>query len=117
MGGIPVLNDNQMNALRRVVGTNPKLNLTVTPQSKSRKLPTYGEDVTATGTDVVLAKITGGSAAAGYTVELYSNGRQESSTGTGTVFLPEVSLTGTLPSGTWVLAHLSEVAVTGGNDA
>lgn len=44
MGGIPVLNDNQMNALRRLVGTNPKLNLTVTPQSKSRKLPTYAED-------------------------------------------------------------------------
>lgn len=44
MGGIPVLNDSQLTALRRVVGTNQKLNLTVTPQGKSRKLPTYSDD-------------------------------------------------------------------------
>ena len=44
MGGIPVLNDNQMNALRRVVGTNQKFDLTVAPQGKSRRLPSYPED-------------------------------------------------------------------------
>lgn len=44
MGAIPVLNDNQMNALRRIVGANQKVNLTVTPRGKSRHLPTYPED-------------------------------------------------------------------------
>lgn len=47
MGGIPVLNDSQLTALRRVVGTNQKLNLTVTPQGKPRKLPSYAEDYEA----------------------------------------------------------------------
>lgn len=44
MGGIPVLNDNQMNALRRIVGTNQKFDLTVTPKGKTRRLPTYPDD-------------------------------------------------------------------------
>lgn len=44
MGGIPVLNDNQMNALRRVIGTNQKFDLTVAPQGKSRRLPSYQEE-------------------------------------------------------------------------
>lgn len=116
MGHIPLLNDSQMSALRRVLGENPNLDLTGTQPGKSRRLPSYDGEVVAADKDVVLAKITGGSAAAGYSVELYANGRSEASTGSGTVFLPEVALTGTLPSGTWVLAHLSEVAVTGGND-
>ena len=47
MGGIPVLNDNQMNALRRVIGTNQKFDLTVAPQGKSRRLPSYPEEETA----------------------------------------------------------------------
>ncbi len=47
MGGIPVLNDNQMNALRRVVGTNQKFNLTVAPQGKSKRLPSYPEEEAA----------------------------------------------------------------------
>lgn len=117
MGNIPVLNDSQMSSFRRILGQNPNLDLTSTPPGKSRRLPDYDGEVVASAKDVVLAKITGGSAAAGYTVELYADGRSEASTGTGTVFLPEVALTGTLPTGTWVLAHLSEVAVTGGNDA
>lgn len=47
MGGIPVLNDNQMNALRRVIGTNQKFDLTVAPQGKSRRLPSYPEEEAA----------------------------------------------------------------------
>ena len=44
MGGIPVLNDNQMNALRRIVGTNQKFNLTVAPKVNSRRLPSYADE-------------------------------------------------------------------------
>lgn len=51
MGGIPVLNDNQMNALRRVIGTNQKFDLTVAPQGKSRRLPSYPEEETAASTE------------------------------------------------------------------
>ena len=48
MGGIPVLNDKQMNALRRIVGTNQKFNLTVVPKGKNRRLPSYSESVSET---------------------------------------------------------------------
>lgn len=117
MGGIPLLNDNQMNSLRRILGTNQKLNLTVSHHGKTRKLPSFEEESTASSGGVVLAMIMSGDSTSGYTVHLYANGKESASTGTGTVFLPEVALTGSLPLGTWVLAHLSEVVVTGGNDA
>ena len=42
-GGIPVLNERQMSALRRIVGSNQKINLTGTPKGKTRRLPTYQE--------------------------------------------------------------------------
>ena len=45
MGGIPVLNDQQMTALRRVVGTPQKFDLTVAPKVNSRRLPSYADDV------------------------------------------------------------------------
>lgn len=45
MGSIPVLNDNQMNALRRIVGANQTFDLTVAPRSKSRRLPEYTDEV------------------------------------------------------------------------
>ena len=49
MGGIPILNDNQMNALRRIVGTNQKFNLTSKKQTSGRRRPTYEEDSEQTG--------------------------------------------------------------------
>lgn len=117
MGGIPLLNDQQMQSLRRILSTNPKLNLTAaTPsQGNARKQPLFDEEIETAG-GVVLAKILSGTSTSGYTIELYSNGRESLPTGTGTVFLPEVALTGSLPTGTWVIAHLSEVVLTGGND-
>ena len=44
MSYIPVLNDSQMAALRRVLGTNQKLDLTVTPRATARRLPSYQDD-------------------------------------------------------------------------
>ena len=49
MGYIPVLNDNQMSALRRVVGTNQKINLTTPQKSLTRRLPTYSDEGENTG--------------------------------------------------------------------
>lgn len=117
MSNIPLLSDSQMSALRRILGKNPSLDMTGSPsQGKSKRLPTYDEN-NASGEKVVLAKIISGSAATGYSVEFYANGRNATNTGSGTVFLPEVALSSTLPAGTWVLAHLSETSITGGNDA
>lgn len=116
MGKIPCLTRGQIRSLGRILGTDQKLNLTVPPRSKARHLPEYPEDAEING-GVVLAKITDGTAEAGYSVQLFANGRSNDATGNGTVFLPEVALTGTLPAGSWVLAHLTEVIITGGNDA
>ena len=39
MGKIPVLSDNQLTSLRRIVGTNEKINLVPAAKGKTRKLP------------------------------------------------------------------------------
>ena len=57
MGGIPVLNDSQMNALRRVVGTNQKFDLTGTKKSQGRRLPTYEEENDAQAADVKIGAV------------------------------------------------------------
>ena len=44
MGSIPVLNDNQMNALRRIVGANQTFDLTVASKGKARRLPEYTDE-------------------------------------------------------------------------
>ena len=44
MGYIPILTNSQLTALRREVTKIPKLNLTVSPQGKIRKYPTYEEE-------------------------------------------------------------------------
>lgn len=45
MASIPVLNDRQMNALRRLTGTSRKFNLVPTAKAKTRNLPSYEEEV------------------------------------------------------------------------
>lgn len=68
--------------------------------------------------EVIMAKVTGGSAVAGYTVELYGNGMAQGKTGTGLLFLPEcaVDSVGDLPVGSVVLAHSMAVGETGGGE-
>ena len=43
MGSIPVLNDKQMSALRRIVGTNQKIDLTTNTQNRTRRFPGTSE--------------------------------------------------------------------------
>ena len=47
MGGIPVLNDKQMGALRRLVGTNQKFDLTNRKGANARRFPVYPEEETS----------------------------------------------------------------------
>lgn len=60
MGGIPVLDDSQMNVLRRVVGTNQKFDLTGPKKSQVRRFPTYEEDNAIVTFGVVVIMPTGG---------------------------------------------------------
>ena len=116
MGSIPVLNDTQMAALRRIVGTNQKKDLTTAPRGRSRRLPSsYEGGANSSGMDAVPAQITGGDSS-GFLVTLYANGYDNGATGTGILYLPEVACNATLPTGARVLAHLSQVRITGGSD-
>jgi len=64
--------------------------------------------------DTVMARVTATSAI-GYTVALYGDGIDQPATGTAILFLPEVALDAPLPIGAYVIAHLSQVQITGGN--
>ncbi len=67
--------------------------------------------------DVVMCKIISAISSTGaYEVELYKNGPDEDSTGTGTLFLTEISISSQLPAGTWVLGHPILIDEVGGND-
>lgn len=72
--------------------------------------------VAGTNQDFAPARITGGSAAAGYTVDLFANGYASGVTGTGKLYLPEAACDNSLdlPAGTPVLAHAVDVTLTGG---
>lgn len=54
-----------------------------------------------------MARVVSGNALSGYTVDLYADGLEEDSTGTGTLFFPEVAAYASqdLPAGSVLLAH------------
>lgn len=66
--------------------------------------------------EVILARIYSGNSKSGYNVYLYPNGKDKSYTGTGTLFLTELSVDSELPIGSWILAHSYLVTETGGSD-
>lgn len=74
--------------------------------------PDQGGGGAAVPSDVIPCLVTGGSALEGYSVALYAKGFGESSTGTGTLWCPEVSTHTTLPTGTSILAHFCQATFT-----
>jgi len=64
----------------------------------------------------IIYKTTGGSTAAGYSVALYGNGRDQASTGTGTLEVCDMAWVSDLPVGTWGVAHALQITYTGGTE-
>lgn len=62
--------------------------------------------------DVIPCIVTGGSALSGYSVYLYAKGFGESSTGYGTLFIPELATHTDIPYSTSILAHVCEATYT-----
>lgn len=67
--------------------------------------------------EVILARIMSGNSKTGYTVYLYPDGKDQPSTGNGTLFLTELSADSELPVGSWILAHSYLVTETGGTES
>lgn len=65
---------------------------------------------------IALCQVGGGAASSGYSVIVYADGKDSPSTGSGTLFVPELAVNSYLPSNSWVLGHLSMLSVTGGNE-
>jgi hypothetical protein len=71
----------------------------------------------AEGDTAVMCQVTGGSAAAGYTVAAYPNGRSDEGGKYGALLLlPDVALDAEIPNGTWIVGHKCLMAATGGAD-
>lgn len=69
------------------------------------------------GEKALMCKVSGGTSTAGYNVRVYPNGRSdEGASYDALLFLPDVALDSSLPSGTWIIGHKCAVASTGGND-
>jgi len=60
------------------------------------------------------ALTTGAPTAGAYPVNLYANGKNEAATGTGTAEVLNLSISETLPTGTWIVCHPTTVSETGG---
>jgi len=71
----------------------------------------------SSGIDIYLCKITGGSTAAGYTVDIYGNGYDAEKTGTGTLQVLDLAQSDDLTTGTRVLGHSASLTITGGSEA
>lgn len=67
--------------------------------------------------EVILARIMSGNSKTGYTVSLYPDGKDQPTTGNGTLFLTELSADSELPVGSWILAHSYLVTETGGTES
>lgn len=65
---------------------------------------------------VVVCQVSGGTSLAGYSVRLFANGRTAESTGSGTLYLPELAIGSELPSGSWIIGHRSLIRATGGSE-
>jgi len=70
--------------------------------------------VIATSEDVVVCEITGGNAQTGYNVNIFGNGPQNASTGTGKLYATEIAYGSTLPNSTRVIGHKVAMTITGG---
>lgn len=66
--------------------------------------------------DVVLCQVTGGNAETGFTVTLYANGKEKSSTGSGKLFASELAINSSIPTGGWIIGHRAMLVETGGNE-
>lgn len=65
---------------------------------------------------VVLCKVTGGSTGAGYEVQIYADGKDNASTGSGILYVAELALNSTIPAGSWIIGHRIAIQTTGGNE-
>ena len=65
----------------------------------------------AGGSDAVLCKITGGSAASGFTADIYPLEHPVGDTPeeTGVLIIPDLAMGSEIPSGTWIIGHLARV--------
>ena len=72
----------------------------------------------AAGEKAYMCEVGGGTAASGYSVTVYPNGREDSSTTErGVLYLPDLALGADIPSGTWIIGHKAALKATGGNDS
>ncbi|MDD4059184.1 MAG: hypothetical protein PHW08_00600 [Kiritimatiellae bacterium] len=97
-------------ALRRMrLQAGPGIRLSQTPEGTTitaAPAKTTRQDVVSTD-PACMARVVSGNALSGYKVDLYADGLEEDSTGTGTLFFPEVAAYASqdLPAGSVLLAH------------
>ena len=69
------------------------------------------------GDNAYMCKVTDGSAAAGYRVTVYPNGRDDTAgVESATLYVPDLALDADIPSGAWIIGHRCALGATGGSE-
>lgn len=107
-------------SLRRMrLQAGPGIRLSQTPEGTTIRLGGAAAQTHVVMPDeVVLVKVTGGSAASGYTVAVHTDGLDKPPTGIGVLHVPEcaVDAVGDLPVGSVMIAHAIALTITGGGE-
>lgn len=110
----------QIRRLHLIPGNGIKISTTSKGTRIDLDLPQEPSNVNAgeVVSDVIPCIVTGGSAdLSGYNVDLYANGFAESRTGSGTLFIPELSTQTDIPYRTSILAHVCKATYTSSDGA
>lgn len=98
------------------VGTMTESSKLGTYVSNKRRQSAGGGDTTVETTAAVLCRISGGTSATGYSVQLFPEGAGMPPDGTGTLYIVEIAAAGDLPVGAFVLGWPATTLTTGGNE-
>lgn len=117
MSHIPLLSDEQMRNLGRILGAGHTINLYNSTAKGQRRLPTYTENASATATQggAILARVVDNDDVT-VTATLYPNGPNDGGSQTVTVYAVEKAFGSKIPVGSWILVFPSTIKIFGGND-
>lgn len=119
MSHIPLLSDEQMRNLGRILGAGHTINLYNSTAKGQRRLPTYTENASATATQggAILAKVISTDTDSPRTlVRLYPNGPNGPSGPSVDAYAVEKAFGSVVPFDSWIIVFPSTIQVLGGND-
>ena len=119
MSHIPLLSDEQMRNLGRILGAGHTINLYNSTAKGQRRLPTYTENTSATATQggAILARVVDNDRSKlGIVVRLYPNGPTHDPGSYVIAYAVEKAFGSYTPVNSWIVVFPNTIQILGGND-